>query len=87
MEMSKLSRKSICQGVWLTSKEHRMMNVFFFRNGTAIKCKCVLRCQHNLQPQLHPALEVKAAGQPRFSRQTCPSEERQETHFVIVGDK
>lgn len=56
MEMSKLSRKSICQGVWLTSKEHRMMNGFFFRNGTATKCECVLRCQHYLQPQLHPAL-------------------------------
>lgn len=27
--MSKISRKSICQGVWLTSKEHRMMNGFF----------------------------------------------------------
>lgn len=87
MDMSKLSRKSICQGVWSTSKEHRMMNGFFFRNGTATKCKCVLRCQHYLQPQLHPALEVKAAGQPRISRQTCSSEERQETHIVIVGDK
>lgn len=70
----------------LASKEQKMMN-FFFRNGTAAKCKCVLRRQHYLQPQLHLALQVKATGQSRLSRQTYPSKERQETRFVIVGDK